>query len=178
MALRIPAPVISRHYPGMRGQVLPVQSMSARRTILPSPSPSQPVSHSLALPLSHSVSLSFDLHISLARFSVDLSDDAAFFPLACSTLRGKRTLTPPAAAVDRDANHSIIVRPPGRKDRAGTTSDATARGSHPETRGVLAKADSAGSRERGWRVRFAMLYRTQNPPRAKKSKCGHARLNF
>lgn len=30
MAQHIPAPVISRHYPGMQGQVLPVQSMSAR----------------------------------------------------------------------------------------------------------------------------------------------------
>lgn len=105
-------PVISRHYPGMQGQVLPVQSMSARCTVL------SPLSLSVTLSLSRCRE---DLP---AFISVDLSclrRNASFFPLACSTLRGNHGLA------DRDANHSIIVWPRRRKDQTGATSIALAR---------------------------------------------------
>lgn len=73
-------PVISRYYLGMRGQVLPVQSMSARCTVPWAPS----LSICLSVPPDpEKISLS-------SSISVDHSSrrcDANFFPFACSTLR-------------------------------------------------------------------------------------------
>lgn len=90
-------PVISRYYLGMRGQVLPVQSMSARCTV-----PWPLLSIYLYSPRSRE-NLPFSLDHSSRRC------DANFFPFACSTLRGIHNLA------DRDANHSIIAWPRGAR---------------------------------------------------------------
>jgi len=59
-------PVISRHYPGMRGQVLPVQSMSADARSYPFTPPS------LSLSLSPSLSLYLVISLSISRRSLSL----------------------------------------------------------------------------------------------------------
>lgn len=57
-------PVISRHYPGMRGQVLPVQSMSARCMVLSPSLLRQALSRYLSLDLEK---ISFPLSLSISR---------------------------------------------------------------------------------------------------------------
>lgn len=93
-------PVILQHYPGMRGQVLPVQSMSARCMVL-----------SLSITLYHAISLlisrrSPSLHLYRSFMS---KTQCELLPLACSMIRSSHSLA------DRDANHSIIAWPRRRK---------------------------------------------------------------
>jgi len=85
-------PVISRHYSGMREQA--PGSINVRPVHGTAPSP---------LPL-------VDLEIRSPCAPLDRPDATrGFFPLACSTLRGSRSLA------DRDANHSIIALPRGAR---------------------------------------------------------------
>lgn len=119
-------PVISRHYPGMRGQVLPVQSMSARCMVL---------SHLSFVKLYHAISLSISRRspsLYLCR-SLASQMQRELLPARVLHAQGQPQSRRPRC---KPLNYSMAPEAQG-SNRSNW--HCPGMGSHPEIQGVLAK---------------------------------------